>query len=329
MNLKIQNRNWELAPSLERVIQRKSQKLRKMLPTFASEVLDLHVSLEKLPRGRQYQTILVLTTPQTAIRVEEIEENPASSVLRAYVELVRRIKKFKSQLSRERFWQRQTRQVEGAFSDADPGDLQGDLQHVISQHLDKVENYIRRDLFHQAMVEDLPRGLLEPQALVDEVFLELNSKARRRPENLSIEQWMFRTAREMIRRRIRQWEVSREERHLEESARTETGWDDEALNFYQPDEVLHLEDLLRDNHSVDPEELLAREETEEVLQQGIAHLPASIRESFVLFVLEGFNSDEVAMITGKAPVDVLREVEQAREQLRRQIQTVDRTDRRL
>ena len=318
MNLKVQNRNLDVSSSLERLIQRKSRKVRKMLPTFSPEVLDLHVTLEKLPRGSQYQTVLVLTTPQTAIRVEEIENNLPSSVLRAYDELVRRIKKFKSQLNRERFWQRQP-----GWATPESVEASGqELENAISQHLDKVENYIRREIFHQTLLKNLPSGLLQPQAVVDEVFLEVSSKQATRPENVSVEQWMFQAAREKITRRIWDLQASRQELHIEEAANLNPRWDDEASNFYQPDEVLRLEDLLSDNSSTNPEELLAREETEEILQTAVARLPSSIRESFVLFVLEGFNSDEVAMITGRAPADVLHEVEQAREQLRRQMKTL-------
>ncbi len=67
------------------------------------------------------------------------------------------------------------------------------------------------------------------------------------------------------------------------------------------------------------EEILARAEAVEKLQKEIANLPSSVRESFVLFSLEGFNSDETAMITGKEPADVLTEVEEARLELRKRL----------
>jgi DNA-directed RNA polymerase specialized sigma24 family protein len=104
-------------------------------------------------------------------------------------------------------------------------------------------------------------------------------------------------------------------RRLEAAGYLDSQWEDEEQNFHQPDEVLHLEDLIRDERSVTPEELLVREETQEKLHNSVAQLPSSIRESFVLFCLEGFNSDEVAMIAGKDPGEVLRDVEQARQEL--------------
>ena len=315
MNVKIQRRNLDLAPSLENLVERKSGKARRMLPTFRSHDLDLNVTLEKLSKGKQYQTTLVLTTPQTAIRVEDIEENAASSLVQAFEELFRRIKKFKSQLNRERYWKKET-------ATATAGTLstrREEVESVISGNLEKIENYIRRELFHRALVDNFPPGVLQPQALVDEIFLEVSANVLAKPENVTMEQWMFSIARETVNRKIQGLEVAREQPHIEESRVETAQWDDEVLNFYQPDEALRLEDLLKDDHCTTPEELLAREETEEQVQKAVASLPRSVRESFVLFALEGFNSDEVAMITGKRPSEVLSDVEMARDELRKHI----------
>ncbi len=316
MNLKIQTRHLELSPSERNLVDRKARKARRMLPTYRSPDLELHVTLERLSKGKQFQTVLVLTTPQTAIRVEDIEETATRSIVGAFDELLRKIKKFKSQLNRERYWQRDIARVSGKAVVTPPVE---DLESAISTNLDKIENYIRRELYHRALVDHFPPGVLQPQALVDEVFLDVSSRVRSKPENVSMEQWMFQLARETVSRKIEELMENRDQPHLDESAPAPDRWDDEVLNFYQPDEALRLEDLVRDNHSSSPEELLAKEETEEAVQKIIAGLKPSVRESFVLFALEGFNSDEVAMITGKAPAQVLNDVEQARSHLRRHL----------
>lgn len=315
MNLKLLHRNLDLSDNLKKMIERKASKLRKILPTFSPEVLDLHLSIEKLPRGHRFETVLVLTTPQTSIRVEGVEDNATASVLRAFDELFRRVKRFKSQLNRERFWQRPPLRPEAVVS---KGHLR-DLESAINRNLDKVENYIRREIFHQAVLDGLPPGLIQPQALMDDVFLHVTSQAHLRPENVPVDQWMFQIAREKVRERLESLERAEEEYHLEERSDEVSPWDDEDLNFYQPDEVLRLEDVLPDAHSSDPEQLMAWEESEEQLLRAIAHLPAVVRESFVLYALDGFSSDEVAMITGKTPQEILADVETARAELRQKL----------
>jgi RNA polymerase sigma factor (sigma-70 family) len=283
-----------------------------MLRTFSSDSVDLTVNIERLPRGNQFQTGLVLSVPQRTIRVEEIEDNATSSVVRAFSEMRRRVKRFKSQLSRERLWRKEPLRTWTESSEVSARELQESIQ----ENLEKVENYIRRELFHSVLAGVMPPGILEPHALVDEVFVEVTSHHQDRPGDLSVEQWMFQIARLRIKERLKDLEEHRDEASVEEEASTSAHWEDEQQNFYQPDELLHLEDLISDGSSANPEEIFQREEVAERLQESIAHLPDSIRESFVLFALEGFTSDEVSMITGKKRDQVLTEVEKAREYLR-------------
>ena len=311
MNVKIQNRHLNVTVALERLIDRHSRKIQKILPTFASQDLDLHINLEKLPRGQQYHTVLVLTMPQNSIRVEEMANDPAPSVLRAFTELLRRVKKFKSQLNRERFWSKEAI----PSPETDSAEPTRELENAINHNLDQVEQYIQRELYHRCIGANIPAGFLESQAVLDEVFLEVSSRASSRPEKISLQQWMFQIARSVVRNRVESAQSSLNQAHVEERVPPVSQWEDEEQAFHQPDEVLHLEDLIRDEHSVTPEELLEREEAQEKLHSSISQLPSSVRESFVLFCLEGFNSDEVAMITGKDPGEVLEDVEQARQEL--------------
>ena len=319
MNLKVHTRNFERFPAFDKVIERQTRKIRKLLPTFPSDALSLNVTVEKLARGRQFRASLVLGMPQRTFRVEEIESNPTSGILRAYAELLRRVKKFKSQLNREKFWRRQA-----TLPDQPPPLRTAVATPDADLNLERVENYIRRELFHQIALEKLPPGIIQPQALLEEVFLQVHEQSR--PENQSSEQWGYQIARQAVRERVQELNQSRGDAHLGEVVPRLSTWDDEELNFYQPDEVLHLEDLLDDKRSTTPEKLLQLEETEVQIQHAIARLPDSIRESFVLFALEGFNSDEVAMITGQTSQEVLQHVERARGKLQEELDRIRQAD---
>lgn len=314
MNVKIHSKNFDLLSSHEKLINRQTQKIRKWLPTFDPEIVDLSVSIENLPRGSQYRTSLVLTIPQRSIRVEELEDNPTSSLVQAFSELRRRVKKFKSQLNRERLWRKD---IEPAATPSTPAAWE--VEETLRDNLEKIENYLRREIYHQVISGTMPPGLMEPHALVDEVFLHVRANFLSKPASISIEQWVFQVVRETLSRQLDEIEEHRDERHVEESADQMDSWEDERLNFYQPDESLMVEDLLHDGRSSNPEEILAREEVEDQLHRCIARLPKDLRESFVLFALEGFTSDEVAMMTGKSADVVVKEVESARNTLRREM----------
>ena len=316
MNLKIQNRNLDVPQMVQRTIERKARKVQAMLPTFSDDALDLHVTVEKLPRGSQFQTVLVLTVPQTAIRVENIADNARGSVQAAFDELLRKVDKFKSQLNRERFWQRQPQSPPGTVAESSQ-----ELENLINQNLDKISNYVRRELFHRTVAENLPPGILQPEALVDEVFLLMTSLEKAKPPAISYEQWMYQVAREQIEKRLS--DLDRESPHIEDMAGKpgEMSWDDEAFNFFQPDEALKLEDVLEDRAGSDPEALMEYEEAEEQMHKAIARLPRKIRESFVLTVLEGFAPFEASMITGRDPVKIQKDVDEARKRLREELRS--------
>jgi ribosomal subunit interface protein len=310
MNLKIQHRNFDLPPAIQRLIEKKAQKVKKMLPTFSEDALDLHVTVGKLPRGNQYEASLVLTIPQTAIRVDELADNPAGSIQTAFDELLRKIKKFKSQLNREKFWQRQPE-----YSPPVGTENVREMENVINQNLDKIQNYVRRELFHRTLSENIPPGLLQPEALVDEIFLLMTSQEGTRPASVPFEKWMYQVAREQIEKRLD--ELDRDTARFEEAVEDrELHWEDEVLDFYQPDEALRMEDVLTDRASSNPEALMEYEEAEERLHKAIARLPRKIRESFVLSVLEGFDPYDVGMITGKDVGKVEKDIEDARKRLR-------------
>ena len=165
----------------------------------------------------------------------------------------------------------------------------------------------------------MPPGFLEPHALVDDVFLQVRANYLSKPASLSLEQWIFQVVRETLHQQLEEIEVHRDEPHMEENAAQVEGWEDEQLNFYQPDESLMVEDLLRDGQSSNPEEIMAKDEVEEQLHRSIAQLPKPLRESFVLFALEGFTSDEVAMMTGKSADEVVKDVESARSALKQEM----------
>ena len=312
MALKLHTRHFEASTNLTGLIERQAAKIRKFLPTYKATDIDLHATVERLPRGNQYQTVLVLTLPQTVIRVEELQDNDTRSAQGAFQELLRRVKRFKSRLNRERLWRRpEPVEAEAPAEVALPVD-----ETALTHRLEKVENYVRRELYHQVLVGVIPAGIIDPHALVDEIFLEVRELGTAESNE---EQWIFSLARDRVHKRVSELDAQREEPHIEESVPLTEDDLEEEENFFQPDESLHLEDLIQDHHSANPEELLAREEAAEQLQKAVAHLPQDLRESFVLFALEGFTSDEVAMITSKEPARVLQEVEEARAQIRQDI----------
>ncbi|HSR53696.1 MAG TPA: sigma-70 family RNA polymerase sigma factor [Acidobacteriota bacterium] len=320
MNVKTHTRNLRETQDLRKLIDRQCRKVRRFLPTFASQDIDLNIDIERHSKKNQFHVSISLALPQKALHCEDTEYNLTPAVLKAFSELIRRIKRFKSKLNREKHWQRDLKLHAPPPSEQSRPDVFDEYQ----DGLEKIENYLRRELYHRVVTQDLPPGLLQPHELVDEVYLKVTSNPAGRPENVSPDQYMFQVARRTLGEKVQELREAAATRHVEEPTDGTPQWEDEDLNFYQPDESLKLEDLLTDKKAATPEEYLREEETEELLQKAIAALPKELREPFVLYSLEGFNSHEVAMIMDKTREEVLDAVDQARQTLRGEMQ-VSRT----
>jgi RNA polymerase sigma-70 factor (ECF subfamily) len=78
------------------------------------------------------------------------------------------------------------------------------------------------------------------------------------------------------------------------------------------DEELHSDQ----DHSVDPAQLVLRQEDQELLRQSLGELPIEFREVLVLRELEGLSYKEIAAVTNLPPGTIMSRLARARERLR-------------
>ncbi len=305
MNIKMQHKNVALDAQVRNLIERRARKARRMLPSYRSPDLDLHVNLEQKSSSRQFEATLVLTTPQTSIRVTDTEASAQASLTRAFDELLRKINKFKSQLNRERFWRRDVNRSEGVEVGAD----QRELEKSINVNLDRIENYIRRELFYLALTEPFSPESIRPQEVVDQVFYEVSSHLENRPAHLTLERWMFQLAHRCVRERAGE--------ARETSSGNSSGIDseEEIFNYYHPHEDVRFSELLL-REGCSRKTIAEINDLDERIEAFIGHLSEPMREAFALNVLEGFDAKDVATITGQNPAEIKDLVSAARDKIR-------------
>ena len=78
------------------------------------------------------------------------------------------------------------------------------------------------------------------------------------------------------------------------------------------DEELHSDQ----DDSLDPAQLVLRQENQEMLRQALSELPVEFREVLVLRELEGLSYKEIAAITSLPPGTIMSRLARARERLR-------------
>jgi len=110
---------------------------------------------------------------------------------------------------------------------------------------------------------------------------------------------------------------------------TATGSDEPWMQYHQPDEMLTNENLIADSRSVSPEDLAATDEIVAMVEMALRHARPEDREAFILFTMEGFTTNEIAVISGRKPDDVRGSISRARDLLRKNFPTDNKLKDRL
>jgi len=91
----------EVTDKLEKYIERKIQKLEKLLNHFPQDVVKLHITLERNPNRVEYQASFNLSLPAETLHATEKGDNLFKPLSSATDDLIRQIEKFKSKLLRK------------------------------------------------------------------------------------------------------------------------------------------------------------------------------------------------------------------------------------
>lgn len=310
MIVKIQNDTEPLSPLAEALIERRKSKLEKFLTAFAPDAVSLHINIEKIERKNLFKVRLVLSVPHKTLSAEKQGKDLVQTIGESFDALLREVRKYKEFIRREPEFKRKRPAYQQALQ---PAELEEDAREL---YLDFVESIYPR-LWNFAGRElrlRIDQGLIRPgeislQEILDEAIVSVGNQLPETYDETLIKRQLYRAIvfilnREARNRRIRR--VSLERRLQEEDL------DTQLYEYYQPDNVLLLEDVLPADQSETPEAQFELESLEEALEKTLALLPANWRQAFMLTQLENFTPEEVAMIQGRDPETVKQEAEMAR-----------------
>ncbi len=114
---------------------------------------------------------------------------------------------------------------------------------------------------------------------------------------------------------------------LDHSARpdhnTQSGTDENQLQFHQPDEAMTNRDLIADRRTASPEASAYSDEMITLVEATLLKAKPEDREAFLLYTVEGFTPDEIAVISDRPIEDVRKSVVSARDYLRKALPMPD------
>jgi RNA polymerase sigma factor (sigma-70 family) len=301
-------------------INRQSLKLERSSSVFPASTTQLECALW---HGVDSKSGITLTLDIAGKRLTSRAEDrsPVAATRRAFNDLNAKVTALTEQFRTQDFWLR-TSHNRGLADEPlhkHTPKTKKEVADCIDQVLEQLYNFVRREIAMSQVQGELKAGDLTPEAILDDVAKKALEQFDEKPAELDLRPWLFHLALDTIKCRKRQ--IERDQISLEEDGRNAkpTGAiavEDEIYDFYQPDNQIHLKDLISDGRLPTPEEAVIQLEFQQHISRSLAQLPRRWREAFMLYSIEGLTLEEVARVT-RQPVDSTRRaIEMAREYLR-------------
>ena len=199
--------------------------------------------------------------------------------------------------------------------------------------LGPLREYIERRFRIAYLSQLLAETAYTTDDLLDEVVLDAYRNYHKKPQGLSLEQWLYRMANEKLDRYFQQmFGRDRRRRSLESLEKKEESTLEERLSADAEGEVMLEEDLPDTEYQLKPEftppayeadplETIERREEMQTIMSALERFSQRERMIFELFAIEGFTPEDIAKIVNESPEKVKAIIEPVRQSLRNAVRT--------
>ena len=235
--------------------------------------------------------------------------------------MLRQLESLKSELRREMLWKRKSRRAElrankplrfaaaPLASGTGPQNLGDVIGALLEENYARLVRYVRRHLWHEVHLSRMPAGAVDARAVVDEVARLALAAPDKKPAGLGFLLWLYMLARRELAQRCKTVRAQAEQtvpleepRVLPEDAEAAAGYEPEQpldiLEHVLEPPVVEMKDLVPDPRTTPPDQVIARRELLEQVQNTANTWPKSEREAFELYFVEGFEPAKIAMVLG-------------------------------
>ena len=306
------------------------EKLQKRLQVFRPDLIHLHVTVDENHSREGVMLTTNLRLPSGQLTSSATGTTPLAAVKSAFEDLQEQLAKHKAKL-REKYKRPHARR--GARSGPElqvpfeqtiaavrlPTISRDDITSWVDVNLSRLRRFIRRELRYRENNGLLRPGLVTREEVVDETIANALSDRSDKPERVALEPWLFRLA----MRSLDELATRDGEHDSDVSLEADTGEpnvqasDEARLQFHQPDDSLLAHENIADRRTATPEEIAYSDEMISLVEASLLGAKPGDREAFLLYAIEGFSLDEIAVIGERTVEDVRRSILAAREHLRK------------
>ena len=318
---------------LEAYWAKKLPRLEKLLVHYHPDFREIRLTVSAHHQNQErswYEIRAVILLPTGTLAAEANDKDPQAALDRVADELVTEIKRHKERVRHDYIFKRKARN-RADLSAAGPL-LKKDVEHgrrndffgLLRPHLRFLRDQAQRELRKLELDGTLHRGELTVDDLLDEVLVLAWERFAERPRHLSLDLWLT----NLLEEALEQWIKQEPRPHLSLEEKVKTTLPDEVPQVDEQewwswllgyDEVLALEDLIPDENGTTAWEQLEAEEQRDHLLSLTGELPRAQRQAFLLHELEGYATDEIAMLQDRPENQVKADIESARQTLRERL----------
>jgi len=317
-------------PDIEKEINQQVEKLRKRLQAFRPELVHLKGLIEESSPREGVIVSLNLRLPSGQMAAQKKASTPSAALKAAFDDLLQQITRHKDLLRSAHKWQRRRRGADIRPEPQVPFEQTlasvhapivsvEDIRTYVNVNLARLERFVERELYFRETSEQIDSDSISKEEVIDEAIARALGDGGDKPERLALEPWLYRLAIRAIDEMSIRDHDGNGNVHLEDSARKRNvkASDEAELQFHQPDEVIVGETVIADRRVSTPEQIASSDEMLRLVETALRGTERSAREAFILYAVEGFTHDEIAVITDRKLDEVRASVLVASEHLRK------------
>ncbi len=315
MRMEIVKKEVQLSDDFRAFVEKKREKLEQLLEGWQNENLFLRVGLEKVGNKNTYQCRLILDLPSKTLQSKKQAGDLNSAATEAFNALFREVEKYKAKIRGETNYRRKRPKMTiRTFLAEVPlkTEIHESFATLLEEIFPKLYRFTVRELQNKIYQKKIKTKEITVRDILDEAIVRVSRDLKSSFNRYEVRRKLYRTVIEVINQLTAEKTIRT--LPLEKVVRYEDV-DEEFFEFFQPDDIVKVEDLL-------PAE--ANSEEREALQLTIDHilsqLPDEWRQAFRLIELDGFSLEEVAMIQNRSVQEVKDEVEAARQKIQQELQ---------
>jgi RNA polymerase sigma factor (sigma-70 family) len=309
---------------------KKLARLNELLVPYPPDLQEIRLTVSyHQPNSKRsyYEGRGIIQLPTGTLVAEATGEDPQAILDRIADTLAAEIKRHKEKVRRDYIFKRKNRN-RADLSAAGPAlqrqrdsEKRDDFFRLLRKHLPFLRDYARREIRILDRDGTLHRGEATVDDLLDQVLVLAWERFDDRPTGLSLDLWLT----DLMEEALEQWIKQEPRPHVSLEARAEEVLPDDGpqedeedwwVELMGEEEILTLEDLIPGSDGTEIWERLEAEDQQVRLLSLLGQLSATQRQAFLLHAVEGYTTDEIAMLQDRREGDVKADIDDARKRLR-------------